>query len=451
MNAAEEDVVPDSEEEGRDNPHFPTEVVLVVEYLVWKVVFDAEQENAEDEIVQEEEIDHLEVGDTVMVAQRTWPGVNKLGGAGRISKVTIETDDEGNLLVLYDIRYLLGGSERFVEEEYVEGTDLVRGSGSSRKKKARVFYHDEYLLPGPGSEPHTIRRVSTKAPNDGGDSNTGLYGAQRRRRSTPVEPLDTRSDQTSPITPQKRHPRSVPRSERRRTAPAPAMLDSESEELIPHTSQLRKRRSVPRPRIDDSESEDLSSKTGPAIDILDTSDSDEPSSGMRTIDSDQMSLESEHSQPELQHQSPLTFGMDENEPVLNSMSPSRQRSRKRRKKKNAEYVGGYVHAGEDPDAMFIQPEDDAMDLPQDVANETGFVPASSVSGLTAQLKDQQEKFDTNYEKISARFNEFEAKYNSDQNRYMKKDIGRDEYKTILCDLDAQVSYERHWYSCFNEF
>ena len=59
----------------------------------------------------------MEKGDTVSVLSRTWPGVNKPGGAGRIWKV----NEDGT----YDIKYLLGGSERSVERQYITLTNLV--------------------------------------------------------------------------------------------------------------------------------------------------------------------------------------------------------------------------------------------------------------------------------------------------------------------------------------
>ncbi|ETV93240.1 hypothetical protein H310_12681 [Aphanomyces invadans] len=58
----------------------------------------------------------LEEGDMVQVAARTWPGINKLGGAGRI-KAKHATSTEG--VYLYDIAYILGGGEKGVEREYI--------------------------------------------------------------------------------------------------------------------------------------------------------------------------------------------------------------------------------------------------------------------------------------------------------------------------------------------
>lgn len=89
----------------------------------------------------DEEEKGLKIGDTVMVVARTWANMNKLGGAGRISKIHVENSKK-----LYDIRYLLGGSEKKVEEQYVEGADLVHNTGPSRQIKSRVFYHSKQFL-----------------------------------------------------------------------------------------------------------------------------------------------------------------------------------------------------------------------------------------------------------------------------------------------------------------
>ena len=47
------------------------------------------------------------VGDLVDVQSRTWPGINKPGGAGRVLK--IDTDNG-----MLDVKYTLGGSEKAI-------------------------------------------------------------------------------------------------------------------------------------------------------------------------------------------------------------------------------------------------------------------------------------------------------------------------------------------------
>ncbi|RLO11130.1 hypothetical protein DYB28_009868, partial [Aphanomyces astaci] len=56
----------------------------------------------------------LDEGDMVQVAARTWPGINKLGGTGRI-KAKHVVDGQ----MMYDIAYILGGAEKGVERQYI--------------------------------------------------------------------------------------------------------------------------------------------------------------------------------------------------------------------------------------------------------------------------------------------------------------------------------------------
>jgi hypothetical protein len=55
------------------------------------------------------------VGALVSVASRTWPGINKPGGVGKISAIIIQ---DGETLV--DIEYVLGGKEKAVDLEFVK-------------------------------------------------------------------------------------------------------------------------------------------------------------------------------------------------------------------------------------------------------------------------------------------------------------------------------------------
>jgi hypothetical protein len=65
------------------------------------------------------------VGDTVTVVPRTWPGINKPGGAARVVKV------HGN--GTFDLKYIMGGREKNVESCYITCDNLL---GTSRKRKS---------------------------------------------------------------------------------------------------------------------------------------------------------------------------------------------------------------------------------------------------------------------------------------------------------------------------
>ncbi|GMF25296.1 unnamed protein product [Phytophthora lilii] len=66
----------------------------------------------------------LEVGTTVTVAKRTWPGMNKLGGAGRIRKVNEKTLPDGTKRFTYNVALVLGGYDNNVERKYISVVDL---------------------------------------------------------------------------------------------------------------------------------------------------------------------------------------------------------------------------------------------------------------------------------------------------------------------------------------
>lgn len=75
----------------------------------------------------------LNVGDVVQVASRTWPGMNKPGGTAKITKC----HQDGT----FDVKYVIGGSEKRVEEQYISSTSQ---SKRRRAQKPVVLYGEEF-------------------------------------------------------------------------------------------------------------------------------------------------------------------------------------------------------------------------------------------------------------------------------------------------------------------
>ncbi|KAK1930024.1 Protein Jade-1 [Phytophthora citrophthora] len=84
-------------------------------------VLVGESKDAEAEV---DELTPLDVGTTVSVAKRTWPGMNKLGGVGRIKKVNEEILPNGNKRFTYNVAYVLSGNDKNVERKYISVVDL---------------------------------------------------------------------------------------------------------------------------------------------------------------------------------------------------------------------------------------------------------------------------------------------------------------------------------------
>lgn len=79
---------------------------------------------------------------------------------------------------------------------------------------------------------------------------------------------------------------------------------------------------------------------------------------------------------------------------LADSSNSQKKSRRPRKKQH--YVGGYAHDGDDADANFIQPEDNANSLPDDVAREIRLnIKGKSVTELLALMHQNLALFKQN--------------------------------------------------------
>jgi len=71
------------------------------------------------------------VGDVVEVESRTWPGINKPGGVGKI----VRDNKDGT----FDVSYILGGGEKNVELKYIQQSEAFLNN-SQRPVKPREFF-----------------------------------------------------------------------------------------------------------------------------------------------------------------------------------------------------------------------------------------------------------------------------------------------------------------------
>lgn len=95
------------------------------------------QQQIDHEIISEHgpskrEQSHFPIGTIVRVSDRTWPGVNKLGGVARIVKVHNKSDAG----IKYDVIYVLGGREKLVDSSFVTiNVDDTNGRHHSTTKR----------------------------------------------------------------------------------------------------------------------------------------------------------------------------------------------------------------------------------------------------------------------------------------------------------------------------
>lgn len=89
-----------------------------------------DQQKEETSATQNKNTCTFEKGTIVIVADRTWPGVNKIGGVAKVQRV--HTSEAG---VKYDVAYVLGGREKLVDSAFVKLHIEDSGSFISETKK----------------------------------------------------------------------------------------------------------------------------------------------------------------------------------------------------------------------------------------------------------------------------------------------------------------------------
>ncbi|CAH0486829.1 unnamed protein product [Peronospora farinosa] len=347
-----------------------------------------EQKNAEDETVGEQlevevtdeehesETDEkervLDVGTLVDVDSRTWPGINKLGGAGRIVRVDEkELQDGDRHEVFYDVRYVLGGFERHIESKWVHSSELL-SKQSNREIVGRDYYHDDFInKPHREAEKRRERRMTRVQQTD-----RGMLGQRKRKR---VERVVDKSKQDQ--------------NEVEKNRQQVSESDEDMFVLLEEKNGLLERSSRPLTdklklvgRVDGPQSPLLKQFIRRRNRILESSDEESSdSSANHNASSDR---------PELVQRA----GTGSHELLVKGKSAqgrfNGKPQRKKQKAKGRRYVGGYEKSGEDADAMFIQPEGDPAELPQDVIRETGLKLASTKKELMGQLEEifaQQQK------------------------------------------------------------
>ena len=181
---------------------------------------EIKKEDSEKNDTGEQERPAFKIGDVVDVADRTWPGMNKRGGAGRITKCNMKNNTA-------DVTYILGGFEKGVPLEYV-CLATQKSPKRQRRPSARVREADEAA----GVGKHNLKEnscaklssdaSSTKSEKDKHHSVASPQGPDEGVTHIPAEP--SASEQSID---------SVPSSSNE----SPARLSPPAEHL-PHADQI---------------------------------------------------------------------------------------------------------------------------------------------------------------------------------------------------------------------
>jgi len=149
------------------------------------------------------------IGCIVSVEPRTWPGINKHGGVGRVTAVHHESgaDGAGTVVTHVDVKYVLEGTEKSVDINYVkehkfdDDNDSTPGRPSRRGRKVSLSSESKDQLPVKTPTRKTPTR-KTAAPakqkiNDGVEKKIKTptpkrvtSGSKRKAKASAVTPLN---------------------------------------------------------------------------------------------------------------------------------------------------------------------------------------------------------------------------------------------------------------------
>lgn len=362
---------------GGERPPEPpvNEVVPVEEWLVKAVESDAFAQDHEAELVEAPRA-IFSVGETVHVAARTWPGINKLGGAGKIAAIISEVGADGSVEYLYNVKYMLGGFEKRIEEEFIQDLGSALETGA-RPLKERVFYHKEFA---------EVR--SKKQKLDQAEDNSTAPAEEARVVKSGADAI--------PIAPQ---------TKKKRTAVQVDLVDAPE---IPFKARSSDDSDYELAEDEDELGDDeVQSTAGNKLDekafILDErriaavrkrklqnqGSSEGEATRKRDLDRDRRRAERRAKRRRRRL----------NRIVASDDEESNEEEQHHRKKR---YVGGYAHGAGDADGTFIQPEGNTDELPEDVAKELQFELGKTKAELRHQL-------DIVVDRLTANLREFETR------------------------------------------
>ncbi|KAG3241832.1 hypothetical protein PI124_g13305 [Phytophthora idaei] len=360
---------------------------------------DGEVETDAEQGEEEETEGVLEVGTLVEVESRTWPGINKLGGAGRITRVHRDTSKDGETEeIFYDVRYLVvGGFERHIGREYVHSSDFLNRQ-SNRKPIGREYYYDDYI-----NKPHERKQKEAERkraqmmthPEQAETREPQRRKRKRPHRSTRAERALDKLDEDPPSSDDEmEEKRKVPKIDEDMFVLTEINRSSLEASSRPPSGSENSVREAPSPLVKQSIVTQRRRHR-----ILDSSDEESSDDGDAGDNRSHSPDQPEHVKRNgARSNESLAAGGREQGSREQPVDQYRRRKRKQRKIRRRRFVGGYEH-NEDADGMFIQPEGNPDELPEDVIRETRLQLKTSKDGLMKQLQEvfaQQQKNIANF-------------------------------------------------------
>lgn len=128
------------------------------------------------------------INDLVVVASRTWPGINKPGGVGRIKFRNVNecTNEADSVLITYTVAYVLGGKEENIKEEYIKAAS---NTIAPRERKQTVKYVEPVVEASPTKKRKSIPSKKQNTFSSSGSNVTAVNKEHKKKQSIPTAPI----------------------------------------------------------------------------------------------------------------------------------------------------------------------------------------------------------------------------------------------------------------------
>ncbi|KAL3670215.1 hypothetical protein V7S43_004528 [Phytophthora oleae] len=351
-----------------------------------EVIEEEEETRDEQQEKEEKEVEMdgvLAVGTLVEVKPRTWPGINKQGGQGRVTRVHREKTEDGEEEIFYDVRYIIqGGFDRHVEREFVQSSELMKQQ-SDREHVDREYYHDDYI-----NKPHEKKQKELekkleqmkKYPEQAQDHVPHQRKRKRSQQAHSKQVHKAQQDTSHSEVQIKERSRKMSKVDEKMFVLTERKISSPEVSSRPPSEFGKSVHAAPSPLVNQSKVTQRRRNR-----ILESSD--EHSSDGSDADNNRMqSPDQPDMQTDAQSNASHTGG-NTHARRGKSVDQHPRRQRKKHKTSRRRFVGGYEHNLVDADGMFIQPEGNPTELPEDVIREIRLKLRSTKDGLMAQLQE----------------------------------------------------------------
>lgn len=177
------------------------------------------------------------IGDLVNVESRTWPGINKPGGVGKVSKINLDG------IFSVDVEYILGGNDRAVELEFVREHKFEEENNGRPSRRRRPTTNEDTSIA--VSKEKKIAKKEKKMSNkknalkDASSKANSKSSGQKRNLVSNVKSLESKKTKKSKTVRESRGTSSIKKVIKKKSQPGTKKENKEHKKVTPFTTSKK--------------------------------------------------------------------------------------------------------------------------------------------------------------------------------------------------------------------